>query len=114
MPDSIKKEVVKQSSGIKDSIENYKKLIFGNEGGKGIQRNPNTIINYIWTALSYLRSKTNAKNSNADISTKFATEKIEEMVGKINNLIQKDWVVFKENASKIPYSLFKTIEPIKN
>jgi len=114
VPDSIKKDVVKQSSGIKDTIENYKKLIFGTEGGKGIQRNPNTIINNIWTALSYINSKTNATNSNADISTKFATEKIEEMVGKINNLIQKDWVVFKENASKIPYSLFKTIEPIKN
>ena len=113
VPDSVKKETVKMGDGIKDSIANYKKLIVGSEGGKGIQRDPNTINTSIWYALGYLGSKTNATKSNAELSSNMVTNKINEMVEKVNTLINKDWVNFKEKAEKIPFSLFKNLDPIK-
>ena len=72
------------------------------------------VIALFSSTMYFLISPFHAETAQLESFKTAIEEKIEEMVGKINNLIQKDWVVFKENASKIPYSLFKTIEPIKN
>ena len=114
VPDSVKKEAIKSGDALKDSIAAYKKMIVGTEGGKGIQRDPNTINGAIWNALGYISADDGAKNTNATYAAKTAVRRIDEMVEKVNGLINKDWPKYKELAEKVPYSLFKSIESIKN
>lgn len=114
VPDSIKKDVIKLGTALKDSISNIKKEILGDDNeGKGIQRNPETVMRAIWKAFGYVNTATHPAQGNSTVVLRQAHKKIDDILIKINQLISTQWKEYQTQAEKVQYSLFKKIDPIE-
>jgi hypothetical protein len=112
VPDSLKKSVVADGKTLQDSIQKIKERYFPQKEGKGIQRNPDNLLAYLWDALGSIGGGSGAPTSNAKISIKRAEEAANQVIQQINVLLDQPWKSYKAKAEAIQYSLFKDFDKL--
>ncbi|MBL7776563.1 MAG: hypothetical protein JNK89_11210, partial [Saprospiraceae bacterium] len=110
VPDSVKKEVLKLGEALRDSIEAMKNEFFAQKEGKGIQRNPNTLNNYLRQAINYIDNSPAEPNGAAQIAMRQAESEVDRVLARIDRFFAQDWAPYREKAERIQYSLFKDDE----
>ena len=110
VPDSLKKEVIKLGSSIKDSISTLKEMFLQHKEVKGIQRNPNTLNNYLFRAISYIESNRGAPGQAALISMDIAQKETDKLLEKVKTLFNGPWKEYRQKSEAIQYSLFKEFD----
>ncbi len=113
LPDSTKKEIKEDSKMLKDSLTTFKNLYRTPPGKKGIQRVDNTLNSNLYTVNSYIRNSEGEPNQMARYAWKKARIQTREVVGRINNFIEKEWKAYREKIENIEFSIFKEVESIK-
>ncbi len=112
VPDSLKKELNKLGSTIKDSIEVLKEKFFQHKEVKGIQRNPNNLNAYFYNAFGYINGCPGGPNAVAQTSTNKAKRETEALVGKVNDLFDTLWKDYRTKVEAVRFSVFKDFEKI--
>lgn len=108
VPDSLKKEALKLGSTLKDSIAVLKNMFFSQkENVKGIQRNPEELNSYFWQARGYIEDSYGPPSPTAQLAIKKVEGATNQLLQRIDALLDSPWKTYKEAAEKIPYSLFK-------
>ncbi len=110
VPDSLKKEAMKMGSALKDSIGVLKEKFFQHKEVKGIQRNPNTLNNYLYKPFGYLESNRGAPNHTTQIAIDAAKRETDALIQKVNELFDTSWKTYREKVETIRYSLFKNFD----
>ena len=111
--DTLQKDLKKQMKEISSSLDSLSNLFMDPEGLKGIQRNPNTLNNRLWTARRYLRSSWAKPGQNAMKAVTNAREEAEETIKAVNEFIQGDYQLFQETINGLKVEIFKEMEPVK-
>jgi photosystem II stability/assembly factor-like uncharacterized protein len=108
VPDSLKKEALKLGTTLKDSISVLKNMFFSQkENVKGIQRNPEELNSYFWQARGYIEDSYGPPSPTAQLAIKKVEGATNQLLQRIDALLDSPWKTYKEAAEKIPYSLFK-------
>jgi photosystem II stability/assembly factor-like uncharacterized protein len=107
VPDSLKKEAIALGGSIRDSIAVLKDLFFTQKEVKGIQRNPNNLNSYYYTALGYLNDSPGAPSQTAQLAVDVANRHTERTLARVNALFDNQWKSYREKAEAVKYSLFK-------
>lgn len=110
VPDSLKKDIVKQGSALKDSISTLKELFFQHKEAKGIQRNPKTLNNYLSRPFDYIDANRGGPNASANIAIEAAKQETDMVIERINQLFDKPWKEYREKVELVKYSLFKDFD----
>lgn len=110
VPDSLKKDALKLGTALKDSISALKELFFQHKEVKGIQRNPNTLNNYLYRAVSYIESNRGAPTQTALISMDIARRETERVVEKVKAMFDGAWKDYRQKVEAVQFSLFKDFE----
>lgn len=110
VPDSLKKEVIKLGSALKDSIGTLKEMFLQHKEVKGIQRNPNTLNNYLFRAINYIDSNRGAPGKTAQIAIEIAQKETDMLLEKVKILFGNPWKEYRQKAEAIQYSLFKKFD----
>ena len=116
VPDSTKQEIVKLGKSMVDSIQKLEDLYMLPQGLKGIQRTPDVINNYLYTASSYLRSSDWSRGEASQMATyavEQAREKVDEAIAEINTFFAEDWKAYQEKVESIPRPIFKEYEALE-
>ena len=103
----------KQMKEISNSIDSLSNLFMDPEGLKGIQRNPNTLNNRLWTARRYLGSSWTIPGQNAMKAVTNAKKEAEETIKAVNKFIQVDYLLFQETINGLRVKIFKEMQPVK-
>lgn len=115
VPDSTKQEIIKLGKSLTDSIQQLENLYMLPEGLKGIQRTPDVINAYLYTASSYLNSSDWSKGTPSQMAI-FAVEqarmKVQEAIEKINQFYAEDWKDYQEKVESVPRPVFEAKEPL--
>ena len=112
MPDSLKKEVNKLGSALKDSIGVLKEMFFSHKEGKGIQRNPENLNAKFWNALGYIDGGAGAPNAATLTSINTAKKAAEQVIEKVNALCEVQWKEYRAKAETVKFSLFKDFDKL--
>lgn len=112
VPDSTKKDLNKRAGAIRDSISSIKDRFFPQKEPKGIQRNPDNLNGYFFRAMEYIDANIDAPNAQARIAIDKATRETDKVVGRINDLLDKDWKEYRALVEAMKYSLFKDFEKL--
>jgi photosystem II stability/assembly factor-like uncharacterized protein len=112
VPDSLKKELNKMGSALKDSISNLKEQFFQHKEVKGIQRNPDVLVAKMRKALGYIGGGQGAPNANAQIAIRNAKQEAETLIDSVNQLIEIQWKAYREQVESVRFTLFKDFERI--
>ena len=108
VPDSLKKDVLKLGSALRDSISAIKSQFFSQkENQKGIQRNPDELRSYFWKAQGYIDDSKGAPSQSAQIAIKKAEMETDRLVKRIDQLFEVQWKEYRQKAEGVKYSLFK-------
>ncbi|MBL7810106.1 MAG: hypothetical protein JNN28_19955 [Saprospiraceae bacterium] len=110
VPDSLKKDAVKLGSALKDSISTLKELFFQHKEVKGIQRNPNTLNNYLSRPFDYIEANRGGPNASAKIAMDAAKKETDAVIERVNQLFDKSWKEYRDKVEVVKYSLFKDFE----
>lgn len=111
--DTLQKDLKKQMKEISNSLDSLSNLFMDPEGLKGIQRNPNTLNNRLWTARRYLGSSWTIPGQNAMKAVTNAREEAEETIKAVNEFIQVDYLLFQETINGLRVKIFKEMQPVK-
>ncbi len=112
VPDSLKKEVNKFGSAIKDSIGLLKEKFFQHKEVKGIQRDPDVLTAKFWTAFGYIGGGVGAPNAATQTTIATAKREAENLIEKVNKLLDAQWKDYRTKVELIKFSLFKDFEKI--
>ena len=112
-PDTLKKDIAKQGKAMQDSIKTLMEIFLPPQDQKGIVRNDNTLITYLYRASSYIGNSDGPPSQMAQIATETAKGKTEKALDAVNKFFEKDWTAYQKNAEAAKHSVFKTFEPIK-
>ncbi|MDX2281057.1 MAG: hypothetical protein NW218_15835 [Saprospiraceae bacterium] len=112
VPDSLKKTVLAEGKALQDSIQKIKEHFFPQKEAKGIQRNPDNLMAYMWDAIGYLNAGTGAPTANAQICIRRAENEIEKTIQQINTMLDQPWKSYKTKAEAMRYSLFKDFDKL--
>jgi hypothetical protein len=112
VPDSTKKDVVKLTKTLRDSISALKEVFFQQKESKGIQRDPENLNAYLYRAISYIEACKGAPNAHAMIAVNEAKRRANLAIDRINTLFDKPWTEFKTKSETIKYSLFKSFDKL--
>jgi hypothetical protein len=109
------KDATDKTKAIKDSINSLLDYMFGKEDKRqGITRNPDpTPLTYIFIAQSYIGSSRDPISDTDRRVYKFADDKINEMVNKVNDFFGRHWSEYRAAMEKVTLSPFKDYEPLK-
>ena len=110
VPDSLKKDITKLGSALKDSIGVLKEKFFQHKEVKGIQRNPDVLNARFYRALEYIGGNQGAPNAAARLAIDDAQRITGELVEKVNAFIENQWKDYRLKAEAMRYSLFKDFE----
>jgi hypothetical protein len=110
VPDSLKKDVNKLGSALKDSIGVLKDKFFTHKEIKGIQRNPEVLNARFFRALEYITGNQGAPNANAQIAVADAKREADAVVGKVNAFFDTQWKEYRTKVETVQYSLFKDFD----
>jgi photosystem II stability/assembly factor-like uncharacterized protein len=113
VPDSLKKDLLKSSTSLKDSISTLQKLFLQQEEGKGIQRDNDNIIADIWETSERIGEASGAAGENVQVLRRQTETKINMAVEKVNKLIENDFENWRKLAEKVPVSLFKEVKKVE-
>ena len=111
--DSIKtkfKELHKSLNGKLDTLEGKFKLL---GELKGIQRDPDKLINILYGASSYLEGSQGAPQANALLSINIAKSDTEKVLTDINGFYTTHWPKYKEAVNAIQAKIFKEFKVVK-
>ena len=111
--DTLQKDLKKQMKEISNSLDSLSNLFMDPEGLKGIQRNPNTLNNRLWTARRYLESSWTIPGQNAMKAVTNAREEAEETIKAVNEFIQVDYLLFQKTINGLRVKIFKEMQPVK-
>ncbi|MFN0212753.1 MAG: WD40/YVTN/BNR-like repeat-containing protein [Saprospiraceae bacterium] len=112
VPDSLKKEVNKLGSTIKDSIAVLKEKFFQHKETKGIQRNPEVLNARFWNAFGYIEGGPAAPNAAAQTAIAKAKLETEKIVENVNALFESQWKEYREKVEAVKFSVFKDFEKL--
>jgi len=112
VPDSLKKELNKMGSALKDSISALKEQFFQHKEVKGIQRNPDVLVAKMRKALGYIQGGQGAPNANAQIAIRTAKQEAGTLIDSVNQLIDIQWKAYREQVEAVRFTLFKDFERI--
>ncbi|MDO8366891.1 MAG: hypothetical protein Q7T20_08855 [Saprospiraceae bacterium] len=112
VPDSLKKEVNKLGSAIKDSIGVLKENFFQHKEVKGIQRNPEVLNAKYWNAFGYIGGGIGAPNAAAQTAMSKAKRETENVIEKVNGLFDTHWKAYRAKVEEVKFSVFKDFEKI--
>ncbi|MEM8907851.1 MAG: hypothetical protein AAGD05_08400, partial [Bacteroidota bacterium] len=111
--DSLKKDIAEAGKAMQDSIDQLMRLYMLPQKAKGIQRTSNTLTSKIFRSMGYLDSGNEAVSPNGQYAIDQAQTAIAETLEQINHFFETDWKNYQEKVEAVPYSLFKTYEPIQ-
>jgi photosystem II stability/assembly factor-like uncharacterized protein len=118
MKDSKKddyKAALDQTKVVKDSIAALFDYILGKEDKRqGIvrQKDP-TPVSYIGTASYYISSSLDPVSATDQRVFKFATEKINAVLNRVNAFYDKTWKDYRTSMEKVSISPFRDYQPLK-
>ena len=112
-PDSTKKEIEKLGKAMKDSILTIQKLFMAPNDQKGIVRVSGALMDDVQKASFLLGTSPGKPSSNGQAAINAAKIKAKEVIGKVNQFFEKDWVKYQQKVEAARSSLFKKYEPIK-
>ncbi len=108
VPDSLKKDVVKLGTAVKDSIGVLKSLFFNQkENQKGIQRGDKNLNTDFWSAMNYLEESPGAPSQTAQIALKKVDTNLTTILARVDTFFAAQWKPYREKAEGVKYSLFK-------
>lgn len=104
------KAELKEISGGLDSLSN---LFMDPTGLKGIQRNPNTLTNRLYTARRYLSSSWEAPGQNAMKAVDNAKKEAQKTISAVNTFVQGTYKEFQKTIKDLKVTVFKEMVPIE-
>lgn len=111
--DTIKKEMSAELKDMNGQLDSLSNLYMDPEGLKGIQRNPNTLMNRLWSARRYIDSSWSTPKGNAMKAANNAIEETTQTVSAVNAFMQADYKSFQEKVNNLKVEIFKEMEPVK-
>jgi photosystem II stability/assembly factor-like uncharacterized protein len=112
VPDTTKKEVLKQAGTLRDSITALKETFFRQKEGKGIQRGADDLNSLLYDAQEHIGNGSGAPNAQAMIAINRAKQEEDRIIARINALFAKPWADFKTQTEAVKYSLFKNFDKL--
>jgi len=112
VPDSLKKEVNKLGSAIKDSISVLKEKFFQHKEVKGIQRNPDMLNAKLRNAFGYIDGGLGAPNAATQTAIATAKREAESLIENVNTLFDTQWKDYRVKVEAVKFSVFKEIDKI--
>ena len=112
VPDSLKKDVNKLGSNIKDSINVLKEKFFQHKEVKGIQRNSEVLNAKFWNALGYIDGGLGAPNAATQTAISSAKREAESLVEQVNKLLDTQWKDYRVKVEAVKFSVFKEFDKI--
>ncbi|MFN0176822.1 MAG: WD40/YVTN/BNR-like repeat-containing protein [Saprospiraceae bacterium] len=112
VPDSLKKDVNKLGSTIKDSVSVLKDKFFQHKEAKGIQRNPDVLNAKFWNAIGYIDGGQGAPNAATQTAISTAKREAESLIEKVNMLLDTQWKEYREKVEGVKFSVFKDFDKI--
>jgi photosystem II stability/assembly factor-like uncharacterized protein len=112
-PDSTKKSIAKLSTALKDSVLNMKKLFMATPDAKGINRQPNALMDALFRAQMMANSSDGKPSTNGQASIDAAKILAREVFETVNTFFSKDWAKYQAKVEAARSTLFKKYEPIK-
>ncbi|MBK6994582.1 MAG: hypothetical protein IPH31_06530 [Lewinellaceae bacterium] len=112
VPDSLKKDVNKLGSAIKDSISVLKEKFFQHKEVKGIQRNPDVLNAKFWNAFGYIDGGQGAPNAATQTAIATAKREAESLIEKVNTLLDTQWKEYRAKVEAVKFSVFKDFDRI--
>ncbi len=114
VPDSLKKDLLKEAGGLKDTVQVFKKLFMSQAvEPKGIQAEGDFLVGRLWETGDRLDDEPGAPGENAQILLRQTEARVEEAISKINAFIEKDYLGWRAKAEKVPVALFKEIKKVE-
>ena len=113
VPDSLKTEVKDLGKAIQDSLATLEKMYMSPAKQKGIQRNPDELTSKLWPVMRYLRDSDGAPSQSAQILLRDLKQDMNEVLDKINGLMEKDFKEYQKAVEQVQYSLFKEYDEIR-
>ncbi len=113
VPDSTKKEIEKLGKAMKDSILTIQKLFMAPNDQKGIVRVSGALMDDVQKASFLLGTSPGKPSSNGQAAINAAKIKTKDVIGKVNQFFEKDWVKYQQKVEAARSSLFKKYEPIR-
>ncbi len=112
-PDSVKKDIAKQTMAIQDSIKKLMEIFLPSQKPKkGIHKPKNTLNTYLYQAKNYIRSSDGAPNQMARIAIEKAKKETKLALAAVNKFFEKDWPVFQKNVEAARHTIFKRVAPV--
>ncbi|HFA49532.1 MAG TPA: hypothetical protein ENJ95_11010 [Bacteroidetes bacterium] len=111
-PDSLKKEIAKLGKSLQDSIKNIEDEYMLPKGLKGIQRNPSLLSGQLWRTSGLIGASDGAPNQSARIMISKTKDMVGDILGKINGLVENDFMEYKKKVEAMDFSLFGEYEKI--
>jgi len=111
--DSTKQAIAKEGKALNDSILQIMHIYRLPQNTKGYNSVTPTLVGKLWNMSSYLYTIDNNPNPNAELALKQGEQEVQETIDRINIFFDTHWTGYQKKVEAIPYSLFKTYEPIK-
>ena len=112
-PDSTKKSIAKLGNSLKDSILNIQKIFMASPDLKGINRQPNALMDELFRAMMMANSSDGKPSTNGEAAIAAAKTHAREIFEKVNMFFEKDWAKYQAKVEAARSTLFKKYEPIK-
>jgi hypothetical protein len=112
-PDSTKKSIAKLGTALKDSVLNMKKLFMATPDAKGINRQPNALMDALFRAMMMANSSDGKPSTNGQAAIDAAKILAREVFEKVNTFFGNDWAKYQAKVEAARSTLFKKYEPIK-
>jgi len=107
LQDTTKSHIAKLTKSEKEKLEKLELLFFNKENQKGIQRNPDILTAKLFGARRYLRSSYGKPGANAMIAEAHAKRMTNEVLQKVDDYFEGDWIKYKQVIDDIDFDLFE-------
>lgn len=108
VPDSLKKDLLKEADSLKSKIDELFLLYFNKPGTKGYVDDSDKLNSLLYVALSYLENP--VTGSNAEFAILQAENETKKAIEKINTFLENELKPWQEKALKMQFNLFKEFE----
>lgn len=105
--DSVQTKIKEQNKEISKKLATLEELYMDKPDQKGIQRNPNTLNNYLFGASRYVGSSWTKPGKNATLAVDHAKQKTEIVLKEIETFFENDWPEYKGFVNKLNLTPFK-------
>ena len=113
-PDSIQKDIAKQTKIMQDSIRKQMEIFLPpQKPEKGITRRSENLRSSLYTLRRYIGASDAAPNQMAKLALKKLQKEAKLAIESVNKLLTKDWPSYQKVVEAAQTSIFKTIEPVK-